>query len=152
MCYFTTITLIYKVWLRVFGIEESESVIGFSKYWIWGTGLVTPCKLIYQYHPIPYGIGIVPSLLVSRQQRPRSARKCIGSNRFSLSVFDLSSRWKLPDFFRTFPAGYGEKRPKIRRILVGNNTSKKLLELLSSGCLYLSLRLFLFKAVQYSLV
>jgi hypothetical protein len=34
--YFEKITAFYKVWSKIFRIEESESVIDFSKYWVWG--------------------------------------------------------------------------------------------------------------------
>jgi hypothetical protein len=33
--YFEKITFFYKTWLKVSGVEESESVIGFSKFWVW---------------------------------------------------------------------------------------------------------------------
>jgi hypothetical protein len=33
--YFEKITILYKTWLKVFGVEESESVLSFSKFWVW---------------------------------------------------------------------------------------------------------------------
>jgi hypothetical protein len=31
--YFKKITIFYKTWLKVFRVEESESVLSFSKFW-----------------------------------------------------------------------------------------------------------------------
>jgi hypothetical protein len=33
--YFEKTTIFYKTWLKVFRVEESESFLSFSKFWVW---------------------------------------------------------------------------------------------------------------------
>ena len=75
--YFSKLTIFYKVWSKVHGVEKPESIGGFSQF---SSSILLPKAPIpipiptntntntdtnahqYQYHPIPYGTGIVTSL------------------------------------------------------------------------------------------